>query len=49
MFRNSLKKPCDLAQQNLQNFQSKMKLLYDSKSQNHVFKPEEKVLMLLPV
>ena len=26
-----------------------MKMLYDSKSQNHIFKPDDKVLVLLPV
>ena len=36
-FRNKLKKACELAQQNLKNSLSKMKMLYDKKSQNHVF------------
>ena len=48
-FRNKLKKACALAQQNLKNYQSKMKMLYDAKSQNCVFKSGDKVLVLLPV
>ena len=48
-FRNKLKKACELAQQNLKNSQSKMKMLYDRKSQNRIFKPGDKVLVLLPV
>ena len=48
-FRYKLKKTCKLAQQNLKNSQSKMKRLYDRKSQNRVFKPDDKVLVLLPV
>ena len=48
-FRDKLKKACELAQQNLKNSQSKIKMLYDRKSQNRVFKPGAKVLVLLPV
>ena len=48
-FRDRLKKACELAQQNLKNSQSKMKMLYDRKSQNRIFKPGDKVLVLLPV
>ena len=48
-FRNKLKKTCELAQQNLKTSQSKMKMLYDRKSQNRIFKPGDKVLVLLPV
>ena len=48
-FRNKLKKACELAQQNLKNSESKMKMLYVRKSQNRVFKPCDKVLVLLPV
>ena len=44
-----LKKACELAQQNLKNSQLKMKMLYDTKSQNRIFKPGDKVLVLLPV
>ena len=47
-FRNKLKKACELAQHHLKNPQSKMKILYDKKSQNHVFKPGDKVLVFLP-
>ena len=48
-FRNKLKKACELVQQILKNSQSKMKILYDRKSQNRVFKPGDKVLVLLSV
>ena len=48
-FRDKLKKVCELAQQNLKNSQSKMKMLYDRKSQNRGFKPGDKVLVVLPV
>ena len=48
-FRDKLKKACELAQQNLKNSQSKMDMLYDRKSQNCIFKPGDKVLVLLPV
>ena len=48
-FRDKLKKACELAQQNLKTSQSKMKMLYDRKSQNCIFKPGDKVLVLLPV
>ena len=36
-FRDKLKRACELAQQNLKNSQSKMKMLYDRKVQNHIF------------
>ena len=48
-FRDKLKKACELAQQNLKNSQSEMKMLYDRKPQNRVFRPGDKVLVLLPV
>ena len=48
-FRDKLEKACELAQENLKNSQSKMKMLYDRKSQNRIFKPGDKVLVLLPV
>ena len=48
-FRSRLKSACELAQQNLKYSQSKMKLLYDRKSQNRVFNPGDKVLVFLPV
>ena len=48
-FRDKLKKSYELAQQNLKNSQSKIKMLHDRKSQNRVFKPGDKVLVLLPV
>ena len=48
-FRDKLKKACELVQQNLINSQSKMKMFYDRKSQNRVFMPGDKVLVLLPV
>ena len=47
--RNRLKRACELAQRNLKNSQSKMEMLYDRKSQNSVFKPDDKVLVLLSV
>ena len=47
-FRDKLKKDCELAQQNLKNSQSKMKMLYDRKSQNRVFKPGDKVSVSSP-
>ena len=48
-FRDKLKKACALAQQKLQNSKSKMKIFYDRKAQNCIFKPCDKVLVLLPV
>ena len=36
-FRDKLKKACELAQQNLKTSQSKMKMLFDRKSQNRIF------------
>ena len=47
-FRNMLKKTCELAQQNLKNSQSKMKMLYDRKSQNCIFNPGGKVSVPSP-
>ena len=47
-FRDKLKKACELAQQNLKNSQSKMKILYDRKSQNRVFNPGGKVSVSSP-
>ena len=43
-----LKKACELVQQNLKNSRSKMKMLYDRKSQNHVFNPGGKVSVSSP-
>ena len=42
-FGDKLKKACELAQQNLTNFQSKMKMIYDKKLQNRVFNPGGKI------
>ena len=47
-FTDKLKKACELAQQNLKNSQSKMKMFYDRKLQNHVFNPEGKASVSSP-
>ena len=47
-FRNKLKKGCELAQHNLRNSQSKIKMLYDRKPQNCVFNPGGKVSVSSP-
>ena len=47
-FRNKLKKACELAQQNLKTSQSKMKMLFDKKLQNHVFNPGGKISVSSP-
>ena len=47
-FRDKLKKACQLAQQNLKNSQSKMRMLYDRKLQNRVFNPGGKVSVSSP-
>ena len=47
-FRAKLKKACELKQQNLKNYQSKMKMLYDKKLQNHVFNPGGKISVSSP-
>ena len=43
-----LKKACELAQQNLKNAQSKMRMLYNRKLQNCVFNPSGKVSVSTP-
>ena len=48
MSQNSEKKVCELTQQNLKNSQSKMKMLYDRKSQKRVFNPGGKVSVSSP-
>ena len=48
-FRNRLSKACELASDNLKNAQVKMKVLYDRKTKHRVFKPGDKVLVLLPL
>ena len=47
-FRDKLKKACELAQQNLKNSHSKMKMLCDRKSQTCVFNPGSKVSVSSP-
>ena len=47
-FRDKLKKACELAQQNLKNSQSKMKMPYDRKLQNRVFNPGGKASVSSP-
>ena len=47
-FRDKLKKACELAQQNLKNSHSKMKMLYDRKLQNRVFNPGGKISVSSP-
>ena len=47
-FRDKLKKACELAQQNMKNSQSKMKMPYDRKLQNRVFNPGGKVSVSSP-
>ena len=48
-FRDKLNKACELAQQNLKNSESKIKMFYDKKITKFVFKPGDKILVLLPV
>ena len=47
-FRDKLKKACELAQQNLKNSQSKLKMLFDKKLQNRVFNPGGKISVSSP-
>ena len=47
-FRHKLKRACELAQENLKVSQAKMKTL-DQHAQSQVFKPGDKVLVMLPL
>ena len=47
-FREKLKKACELAQQNLKNYQSKIKMLFDKELQNRVFNPGGKISVSSP-
>ena len=47
-FRDKLKKVCELAQQNLKNSPSKMKMLFDKELQNCVFDPGGKISVSSP-
>ena len=47
-FRDKLKKACELAQQNLKNSPSKMKMHFDKELQNRVFNPGGKILVSSP-
>ena len=47
-FRNKLKRACELAQQNLKNSPSKMKMLFDKELQNYVFDPGGKISVSSP-
>ena len=47
-FRDKLKKACELAQQNLKNSQSKMKMLYDRKLPSRVSNQGGKVSVSSP-
>ncbi len=48
-FRERLHQVCNLARENLEKVQGKMKQRYDKKSVVRVFQPGEKVLVLLPL
>ena len=47
-FQSKLTKACDLAKQNLEKAQAKMKGWYDRRTRHRVFSPGDKVLLLLP-
>ena len=48
-FRQRLMQVCELARQNLQRMQSRMKVWYDKRSRECSFKAGDKVLVLLPL
>lgn len=48
-FRSKLNKACELAKQNLEGAQGRMKGYYDKKVKHRVFNPGDKVLVLLPL
>ena len=47
-FRDKLKEACELAQQNLKNSLSKMKMLFEKELQNRVFNPGGKISVSSP-
>ena len=48
-FKNKLFRAGQMAERNLQESQSKMKVLYDRKAKSRCFEPGDKVLVLFPV
>lgn len=48
-FRSRLRRACELAKENLECAQTKMKTWFDKNAKSRVFKPGEKVLVLLPM
>ena len=48
-FRHRLFQACEVANQNLQHAQTRMKVCYDKRSRERSFKPGDKVLVLLPL
>ena len=48
-FKGRLMRACEIARENLQQSQHKMKTWYDAKSKARVFSPGDKVLVLFPV
>ena len=48
-FKERLRKACELAKQNLQSAQHKMKTWYDRKARSRSFGPGDKVLVLFPL
>ena len=48
-FKTRLSKACEAARSNLKSAQNKMKVWYDTNAKERVFKPGEKVLVLLPI
>ena len=48
-FRHCLFQACEVAKQNLQHAQTRMKVWYDKRSRERSFKPGDKVLALLPL
>ena len=48
-FRNRLSRACEVARSNLQTSQGKMKARYDNHVIDRKFKPDDKVLALLPI
>ena len=48
-FRHRLFQACEVANQNLQHAQTRMKVWYDKRSRERSFKPEDKVLVLVPL
>ena len=48
-FRQKLTNACDVARNNLENAQNKMKARYDLKTENRSFEPGDSVLALLPI